>query len=187
MNPVIRLPLIAFLVLLPIYAALAQQEKGIVPSPPAKIEGRFVVSDLGNERTVVALAHQKVGGENACAIWVSAGYTYVGKARGIPERVYISFVRDSADEPKMLKSETERTLELILDGEALKLGPMSSVKEVTTGYSLATQGLMLRMPYETFMKISNAKKVNVYLGPLKFSLTDGNLQDFRDLTARMTR
>lgn len=187
MNPVIKLALIAFLMLLTTYPGLAQQDKGIVPSPPAKIEGKFVISDVGNERTVVALAHQKVGGENACAIWVSAGYTYIGKAQGTPERVYISFVRDSADEPKMLKSETERTLVLILDGEALKLGPMPSVKEVTTGYSLATQGLMLHVPYETFRKITNAKKVNVYLGPLKFNLADGNLSDFRDLQARMTR
>ena len=187
MHPLMRIALIAFPFMLSIYPAQAQQDKGIVPSPPAKIEGKFAISDVGNERTVVALAHQKVGGENACAIWVSAGYMYIGKSLGPPERVYISFVRDTTDEPKLLKSETERTLVLILDGEALKLGPMPSVKEVTTGYSLVTQGLMLQVPYETFRRITSAKKVGVNLGPLTFSLTEQNLQDFRDLQARMLR
>jgi hypothetical protein len=189
MNPVMRLALIAFLLLLTTYPTQAQQDKGIVPSPPAKIEGKFAIADVGNDRTVVALAHQKVGGENACAIWVSAGYMYMysGKSQGPPERVYISFVRVSTDEPKLLKSETERMLVLILDGEALNLGPMPSVKEVTTGYSLVTQGLLLHMPYETFRKITKAKKVDVNLGPLTFNLAERNLQDFRDLQARMTR
>ena len=144
-----------------------------------------MISDLGGERTVIALSHQKVGGEDACAIWLSAGFTYVGKLQGPPERVYISFVRDSADEPKLLKSETERTLQFILDGEPLKLGPMPSVKEVTTGHSLVTQGLMLNVPYETFKRITSAKKVDVNLGPLRFQLTSQNLQDLRDLQTRM--
>ena len=186
MNTVMRIMLIGILMLLTTYPAQAQQDKGIVPSPPAKIEGKFAIADVGNERTVVALAHQKVGGENACAIWVSAGYMYSG-LKGPPERVYISFVRSSTDEPKLLKSEIDRQLVLMLDGEALKLGPMPSVKEVTTGYSLVTQGFLLHMPYETFRKITNAKKVVVNLGPLTFNLTERNLQDFRDLQARMTR
>jgi hypothetical protein len=189
MNPVLRIGLIAFLLLVITHTTEAQQDRGIVPSPPAKIEGKFAIADFGNERTVVSLAHQSVGGEKACAIWVSAGYTYVGKAPESPERqrVYISFVRDSTDEPKMLRSETERTLVLILDGETLNLGPMPSVKEVMTGYSLATQGLMLPMPYETFRKVANAKKVEVHLGPLTFNLTERNLQDFRDLQGRISR
>jgi len=189
MNPVVRIALIVFFLLLTTHPAEAQQDKGVVPSPPAKIEGKFAIADVGNERTAVALVYQKVGGENACAIWVGAGYTYIGKAQGSPERerVYISFMRHSTDEPKMLRSETERTLSLILDGEALNLGPMPSVKEVLIGYSLATQGLMLHMPYETFGKIANAKKVEVHLGPLTFNLTERNLQDFRDLQGRISR
>ena len=76
-------------------------------------------------------------------------------------------------------------LVLTVDGEILSLGAMPSVKEVVTGYSLTTQGLLLPIPYETFRKIANAKKVDVKLGPLKFSLTDQNLQDFRDLLGRI--
>lgn len=61
---------------------------------------------------------------------------------------------------------------------------MKSVKEVTTGYSLMTQGLLVEMSVETFRKIASGSKVDVKLGPLHFSLTDQNLQDFRDLLAR---
>lgn len=160
--------------------------QGIPESPPAKIDGKFSIARFeADDRTVVALAHQKVGGEKSCAIWVSAGFTYVGKLTAPPERAYIAFVRDSTDEPTRLKSEAERTLVFSVDGETLRLGPMPSVKEVVTGYSLVTQGLLLPIPYETFSKIANAKKVGVQLGPLEFSLTEKNLQDFRDLQQRM--
>ncbi len=186
MNYVAKSALIVLLVLPAAQLAVAQ-DKGVVPSPPARFEGKFAIADLGNDRTVVTLPHQRVSGENVCNVWVSGGYTFVGKPQGPPERVYISFTRVSTDEPKMLKSETERTLILSLDGETLNLGPMSSVKEVTAGYSLVTQGLMLHMPYETFKKFTHARKVGVTLGPLRFDLTEQNLQDFRDLLARMTR
>jgi hypothetical protein len=182
-----RIPLIVSFLLLAACPTWAQQDTGIPQSPPAKIEGKFVISRFDrDDRTVVALAHQKVGGDNSCGIWVSAGYAYIGKPLGTPDRVYISFVRDSTDEPRVLKSETERTLVMTLDGEAFKLGPMPVVKEVVTGYSLMTQGLMLGVPYEVFSKIANAKRVEVQLGPLRFNLTDRNVQDLRDLQARMT-
>jgi hypothetical protein len=178
--------MIVSLLLLAACTTWAQQDTGIPQSPPAKIEGKFAIAHFDREdRTVVALAHQKVGGDNSCAIWVSAGYMYVGKP-DLPERVYISFVRDSSDEPKFLKSPLERTLILILDGETLNLGPIPSVKEVTTGYSLVTQGLLLPIPRDAFKRIANAKKVDVQLGPLRFNLTDQNLQDLRDLQAQMT-
>lgn len=167
-------------------AAMAQQDTGVVQSPPAKIEGKFAIARFeADDRTVVALAHQKVGGEKICAVWVTAGYMYIGKP-ALPERVFISFVRDSTDEPRLLKSEAERTLALIVDGETLNLGPMQSVKEVVTGYSLMTQGLLLPLPYNTFTRIANATKVDVRLGPLSFNLSAQNLQDFRDLQQRIT-
>jgi hypothetical protein len=159
---------------------------GIPQSPPAKIEGKFAIAHVEDgDRTVIGLAHQKVGGEKSCAIWVTAGFTYTGKLTSPPERVHISFVRDSADEPTLLKSEADRLLVLSVDGETVRLGPMPSVKEVVTGYSLVTQGFLLPIPYETFSKIANAKRVGVKLGPLEFNLTDKNLQDFRDLQHRM--
>jgi hypothetical protein len=186
MEAVIRIVLTLSLVLLATCTIEAQQDTGIPQSPPAKIEGKFAIAHFDREdRTVVALAYQKVGGENSCGIWISAGYMYIGKPSGTPERVYIAFVRDSTDEPKVLKSDVERTLVLMLDGEPLTLGAMPSVKEVTTGYSLTSQGLLLPMPYQTFRKIATATKVDVKLGPLKFSLTDQNLQDLRDHLGRI--
>jgi hypothetical protein len=167
--------------------AFAQENSGIIQSPPAKIEGKFAIVHFDrDDRTAIGLAHQKVGGENGCGIWVTAGYTYVGKQLAKPERVYISFVRDSTDEPKLLKSEKERLLILTVDGENVTLGPMPSVKEVVIGYSLVSQGLLLPISYEIFHKIANARNVAVKLGPLKFNLTDQNLKDFRELLRRMT-
>jgi len=185
-KTVARSAVILTLILIAFTGAAAQVDRGIPQSPPAKIEGKFAIAHFDrDDRTVIALAHQKVGGESACGIWVTAGYLFVGKPT-VPERVFISFVRDSTDEPRLLKSEAERLLTLTLDGISLTLGPMPSVKEVVTGYSLMTQGLLLPIPYATFVKIANAKKVDVRLGPLSFSLTAQNLQDFRDLQQRMT-
>ena len=186
MNAGIKIVIVASFALLFPQATAAQDSSSIPQSPPAKIEGKFSIVHFDREdRTVVALSHQKVAGENACAIWVTAGYIYIGKP-AFPERVYISFVRDSTDEPRMLKSEVERMLVLTVDGETLTLGAMPSVKEVVTGYTLMTQGLLLPIPYNTFSKIANAKKVLVQLGPLRFNLTAQNLQDFRDLQTRMS-
>src|SRR2546425_11514919 len=127
LNGSARIAIIASLILLGSGTVAAQVNSGIPQSPPAKIEGKFAISHSDrDDRTVVALAHQKVGGEKACAIWVSAGYAYVGKPL-LPDRVYISFVRDSTDKPRLLKSEPERMLTLIMDGETLTLGPMPSV------------------------------------------------------------
>lgn len=185
MSNLLRIVMLTAGLLAPSFVA-GQQDTGIPQSPPAKLDGKFAIVHMEkDDRTVVALPHQKVGGEKSCGIWVTAGYTYLGKATAPPERAYISFVRDSADEPKVLKSEADRMLVLSVDGEILRLGPMPSVKEVVTGYSLVTQGLLLPIPYETFSKIANAKKVGVQLGPLEFSLTEKNLQDFRDLQHRM--
>lgn len=183
MSTLARLLLLTGSGLLALATASGQTNSGIPQSPPATIEGKFAIAHF-EDRTVVALAHQKVGGEDVCSIWITAGFMYVGNQR-TPQRVFISFIRDSVDEPKILKSERERTLVLIVDGETLPLGPMPSVKEVVTGYSLMTQGLLLPIPYETFSKIANAKSVKVQLGPLRFSLTDRNLADFRDLQKRM--
>lgn len=181
-----RSAIIVSLILFGSYTVTAQ-DSSIPQSPPAKVEGKFAIARFEQQdRTVVALAHQKVGGETACGIWVSAGYTYIGKPAK-PERVFISFVRDSSDEPRLLKSEAERMLILSVDGETLTLGAMPSVKEVVTGYSLMTQGLMLPIPYNTFTRIASAKKVDVRLGPLSFGLTTQNLQDFRDLHHRMSQ
>ena len=179
---------LATLLLVAPAVAVGQREARIpIPeSPPAKIEGKFAIARFDqDDRTTVTLAHQKAGGENACGIWVSAGYTFQGKPVTKPASVYISFVRDSADEPRMLKSETERTLKMTIDGEVVLLGVMRSVKEVITGYTLATQGLLLPLPYVTFRRIADAKKVEVQLGPLQFFLTETNLRDFRDLERRM--
>jgi hypothetical protein len=162
------------------------QRPGAMAQLPAKIEGKFSIAHIeGEDRTVVALAHQRVGGENSCAIWVTAGYVFEGQAKAATPTFFLSFVRDSSDEPRFLRSEAQRTLVLTINGEAISFGIMDSVKEVTTGYSLMTQGLVVSMPVETFRKVANARKVDVKLGPLKFSLTDQNLQDFRDLLDRM--
>jgi hypothetical protein len=167
------------------WSIAAAQRVGAVPQLPTKIEGKFLIARIETEnRTIVGLAHQKVGGENACAIWVTAGYGFEGDATARPPSFYLTFVRDSSDEPRYLKSEAERMLVLTIDGQALSFGAMKSVKEVTTGYSLMTQGLLVEMSVETFRKIASGSKVDVKLGPLHFSLTDQNLQDFRDLLAR---
>ena len=166
--------------------SLAQKESGILQSPPATIEGKFSIARFeAEDRTVVALAHQKVGGETACGLFITAGYTYQGKLLAPPRNTWVSIVRDTTDEPKLLKSPAERELVLTVDGEVLNLGEMASVKEIVIGYSLMHQGLLLAVPSQTFVKIANAKRVEAKLGSIKFKLTDDNLKDFRDLVKRM--
>jgi hypothetical protein len=186
MNSLARVFLLVVFAFMCASQSHAQTNTEIPQSPPATIEGKFAIV-RNADRTIVTLAHQKVGGDSACGLFVTAGYLYQGKLTEPPKRIWLSIVRDTADEPRLLKSPAERELTLTVDGEVLTLGAMPSVKEVLIGYSLMHQGLLIQLPFQTFSKIANAKKVDAKLGSIKFKLTDKNLTDFRDLVKRISK
>jgi hypothetical protein len=157
-------------------------------SPPAKLDGKFAVAyNAASDQTVVSLLHRPVGGERACGIYTTTAFLHYGKTAFPPKLIMLSFTRITTEEPTTLRQPADRELTLDVDGETLKLGPMTQMKMTVVGYSLYEQGLVLPLPFETFSKVASAKRVEVKLGPLAFRLTDANLSDLRDLLNRMKR
>jgi hypothetical protein len=187
MRNLIKAALLIALPLVCMERASAQATDPQIPQlPPATIEGKFAVAhNEAKDQTVVALLHKPVGGDKSCGLYVTAAFLYYGKASFPPKLIMISFSRINTEEPRFLKQAGERELTLNVDGELMKLGSMNSVKEIVIGYSLFEQGLMLPLPYETFIKIAKAKKADAKIGPLSFKLSEDNLKDFRDLADRM--
>jgi hypothetical protein len=89
------------------------------------------------------------------------------------------------------KYAVDRTLMIDLDGSVLNLGPMEVVeRRIDPNMELHSnqyfiESLELPLPYETFLRITNAGKVKMTLGGTEFQLTNEHLEAFRDLISRV--
>jgi hypothetical protein len=66
----------------------------------------------------------------------------------------------------------------------MNLGLMETGSQ-QTNMDLRFETLQISMPYESFLRIASAKKVEGKLGPAKFTLAENNLSFVREFVGRM--
>jgi hypothetical protein len=77
----------------------------------------------------------------------------------------------------------QRTLILLVDGERLNLGT-PGYEQFNVQYIGNLEKLFVRLSYEDFARIAGAKRVEVQLGDIEFSLEDRHLEGLRNLIAQ---
>lgn len=121
-------------------------------------------------------------------LWMTAYFISPGKLLVKPRFVVIGFRSWTMDQ---MKYAVDRTLMIDLDGSVLNLGPMEVVeRRIDPNMELHSnqyliESLELPLPYETFLRITNAGKVKMALGGTEFQLTNEHLEAFRDLISRV--
>lgn len=129
---------------------------------------------------------QYIGGDEAS---FQASFNYVGRIlKAPPERVLFSLTSTSRD----WKYTDFRKLTALIDGKRMNLGPLEHVPSFTVKASenensddYITQGIVIYLPYKTFLTIANGKKVQIRMGPREFELAKNHLEALRDFVARM--
>lgn len=129
---------------------------------------------------------QYIGSDEAS---FNASFTYSGRTlRAQPKRVLFSLTSTSQD----WKYTDFRKLTALIDGKRLDLGPLEHVPSFTVNASAnadsddyISQGIAVSLPYKTFLRIANGKKVHIRMGPREFELGKNHLEALRDLATRM--
>jgi len=127
-----------------------------------------------------------IGGDEAR---FNASFTYWGRTlRTQPKRVLFSLISTSED----WKYTDFRKLTALVDGKRMKLGPLEHVPSFTVNAAAnansddyISQEIAISLPYKTFLRIANGKKVQIRMGPREFELAKNHLEALRDLAAWM--
>lgn len=117
------------------------------------------------------------------AIRIFAEYSFAGKNPTKPEKVSLYFYASAA---RPLFREDDFELNFLVDDERVAAGVMRLSDEEKTK-STVRQTVVITLPYETFARIANGKKVELQIGALEYTMTDLHLDAFRRLLARSTQ
>ena len=174
--------------------------QGAAPALPRVVahEGKIETSyDEVKDTTTARLTPMQVYGESLVSTnYVGddgarfyASFTYPGRTLSAPpKRVLITLISTSED----WKYSDSRKLTALVDGKHLKIGPLEyapsfAVKAPADSISAdsVSQQIAISLPYKTFLRIANGKKVKIRMGPREFRLEENHLEALRDLAGRM--
>ncbi len=161
----------------------AQDDK---PQPPAKrqfnhkakIESKY---DRFEDETHVRLESKRVLGGFMEDVKMGASFFYKGQKLSTPEYFIILFVSDTKG--WRFLDEAQRELVALADGQRISIGTLDRDSKVRSG-GWVSEIMVKEVPYETFLKIVNAKKVEMKLGRYEFELKEEHLEALRDLASR---
>ena len=179
----IRPTLILALVLLPaqlIAGKLLSQTVVAAAQESAKIETSY---DAEKDKTTVKLAPMQVSGEqgNYRSLHMSPSFSYPGVQTVTPE--IVDFELQTVVKGRL---RTALYVVFIIDGEKVFLSSNRwAVKRPVPGRVWVGERLVFRMPYETFVKITNAKTLSIKFDAITFAVGETQLQALRDLSAYM--
>ncbi len=115
-------------------------------------------------------------------LYISANSSHPGKTTASPNAVNLVILRITPEE--RIKSAPLRDLTFTADGHVMNLGLMETASQ-QTNMDLRLETLQTSVPYESFLKIANAKSVEGKLGSVKFMLTENNLNFMREFASRL--
>src|SRR6267142_405767 len=164
---------------LPVLAKTQQGPQIVSVTRPGKVATYY---NAEKNSTTVVLGFSDVGGESACGLYVSANASHPGKTGAPPNSVNLIILRITPEEK--IKSAPLRDLTFTADGQMMNLGLMETGSQ-QTNMDLRFETLQISLPYDSFLRIANAKRVEGKLGPANFMLTENNLSFIREFVGRM--
>ncbi|HEV7473346.1 MAG TPA: hypothetical protein VGN90_04800 [Pyrinomonadaceae bacterium] len=158
---------------------VAQNSNPATP-PPAKIETAY---DSAKDRTTVRLAPVLISGEQ-------------GKYRSLQMSPYFSFPGHEPVKPAIVDFELQTVIKgrlrtdlyvlFIIDGEKVFLSSSRwAVKRPVPGRVWVGERLVFRMPYETFVRITQAKTLAISFDGISFAVGETQQQALRKLLTCM--
>ncbi len=142
----------------------------------ARIETTY---DSSKNKTTVRLAPVQISGEKDkyYSLHFAPYYSYSGQASRMPE--IIDFELQTVVKARKLK--IDLYVLFIVDGGKIFLSSNRwSVKRPVPGRPWVGERLVFRMPYETLLKITQAKQVEITMDGIRFAVGDLQLQALRD-------
>lgn len=117
-------------------------------------------------------------------LFMTAYFVSAGKVLSKPEFVVIAFRSQALDQTKYPNA---LTLTIKLDDSSMDLGSMQVTErriEAMGPYHYLLVSFESSLPYESFHRITNARKVIIRMAGEEFELTTDHLEAFRDLLSR---
>ncbi len=142
----------------------------------SKIE---VVYDRSKDKTTVSLAPVRISGEKDKyhSLHMAPAFSYPGHDPRTPE--IIDFELRTVVKGKL---KIDLYVLFIVDGEKIFLSSNRwGVKKGSLGRGWMGEHLVFRMPYETFVKITNAKEFQIKFDRVTFSVGETQKQALREL------
>jgi hypothetical protein len=145
-----------------------------------KIETSY---DPIKDKTTVRLAPVQISGENGKyhSLHMSPAFSYPGKEPRKPD--IIDFELRSVVKGRL---DTDLYVLFVIDGEKVFLSSGRwSIKRPVPGRVWVGERLVFRMPYETFVKITQAKTFEIRFDGVRFPLSEEHLKLLRAFANRM--
>jgi len=151
------------------------------PAQPAKIETTY---DSVKDRTTVRLAPVQISGEKDKyhSLHMAPSFSFPGHQLQRPSR--IDFELQTIVKARLLDSDLY--VVFLVDGETIFLSSNRwGIPRPVPGRRWVGEHLVFNMPYETFVKITNAKKFEIKFDGVKFEVGEPQVQTLRELASRM--
>jgi len=139
--------------------------------------------DTSTDKTTVRLAPVQISGENGKyrSLHMSPAFTYRGKELRTPD--IIDFELRTVIKGRL---DTDLYVLFVIDGEKVFLSSNRwAIKRPVPGRVWMGERLVFRMPYETFVKITKAKTLELRFDEVKFSLSEEHLRILRAFAEHM--
>jgi hypothetical protein len=170
------LSLALVIIVVSIAPALAQQ----IPDENPRFETTY---DNAKQQTTVRLLPVKISGEKEkyYSLHMSPSFSYPGQKAVTPS--IIDFELQTVVKGRL---RTDLYVVFIIDGETVFLSSSRwAVKRPIPGRVWIGERLVFRMPYETLMKIAEAKKLEIKMDAVRFEVGETEHQAIRDFAAKV--
>jgi hypothetical protein len=138
--------------------------------------------DTEKDKTTVRLKPVPISGDKAQykSVHISQSFTYPGQSWKKPD--IIDFEVQTIVKTKL---KIDLYVVFLVDGETIFLSSnRSAVKRPVPGKRWVGERLVFRMPYETLMKITKARTVEIKMDGVVFPLTEAVLKQVREFARR---
>jgi len=146
---------------------------------PGKV---FTHYNAERNSTSVVLGFTDVAGESPCGLYISANASYPGKTVAALNSVNLVILRITPEDK--IKAAPLRDLTFTADGQLINLGLMETSSQQSM-LDLRLETLQISVPYESFLRIANARRVEGKLGSARFGLNENNLTFIRQFAERL--
>lgn len=171
------LVMLAVFITLPICSG---QDNSSLASQLAKIETTY---DSSKDRTTIKLAPILISSEQGKyhSLHMSPSFSFPGKQRARPG--IVDFELQTVVKGRL---RTDLYVVFIIDGETVFLSSSRwAVKRPVPGRVWVGERLVFRMPYETFVKITRAKDLQIKFDAISFPVGEIQKQALRELLTYM--
>lgn len=137
-----------------------------------------------DEWTTVDLAPMRISGEKGKyhSLHLSVSYGFLGRAPQKP--AFVDFELKSVVKARKLK--IDLYVVFVVDGETIFLSSnRSAIKNPVRGRRWVGERLVFRMPYDTLLKITKAKKFAIKMDAVTFELGEPQVEALRDFARRI--